>query len=146
MVMIGGPWVWNFYKDWKWEFVPGVSCVQFWVWYPIIIYLYFIIIKVCVLWSQPLFTVSLSICLSSNDWVSLGNEWTSLEKNSSNFSYISFLGVNFENLTVEFYIYYGLNMHIKFHSNRILFTIWSINLFSMYNFILQKLEIITFIW
>ena len=29
---------------------------------------------------------------------------TSLERNSSNFSYISFLGVNFENLTVRFHI------------------------------------------
>ena len=48
---------------------------------------------------------------------------TSLERNSSNFSYISFLGVNFENLTVEFHILYVLNMDIKFHSNHILFTI-----------------------
>ena len=28
----------------------------------------------------------------------------SLERNSSNFSYIFFLGVNFENLTVKFYV------------------------------------------
>ena len=70
----------------------------------------------------------------------------SLEKNSTNFSYISFLGVNFENLIVKFHIFYVLNMHIKFCSNWILFTIWSINLFFIYNFILQKLEIITFIW
>ena len=40
--------------------------------------------------------------------------------------YISFLGVNFENLTVKFHV---LNMHIKFRSNRMLFTIESINLF-----------------
>ena len=46
---------------------------------------------------------------------------TSLERNSSNFSYIPFLGVNFENLTVEFHVPYVLNMHIKFRSNRILF-------------------------
>ena len=71
---------------------------------------------------------------------------TSLERNSLNFSYISFLGVNFENLTVEFYVSYVFNMHIKFRSNRILFTIWLINLFFIYNFRLQKLEIITFIW
>ena len=71
---------------------------------------------------------------------------TNLERNSSNFSYISFLAMNFENLTVEFYVPYVLNMHIKFRSNRILFTIWSINLFFIYNFRLQKLEIITFIW
>ena len=67
-------------------------------------------------------------------------------ENSSNFSYISFLSVNFENLTVEFHVSYVLNMHIKFHSNWILFTIWSINLFFIYNFRLQKLKIITFIW
>ena len=71
---------------------------------------------------------------------------TNLERNSSNFSYISFLSINFENLTVEFHIPYVLNMYIKFRSNRILFTIWSINLFFICNFKLQKLEIITFIW
>ena len=48
---------------------------------------------------------------------------TNLEKNSSNFSYIYFLGVNFENLTIEFHVSYVLNMHIKFRSNRILFII-----------------------
>ena len=66
---------------------------------------------------------------------------TNFERDSSNFSYISFLGVNFENLTVEFYVIYVLNIYIKFRSNRIL----SINLFFIYNFRLQKLEIITFI-
>ena len=71
---------------------------------------------------------------------------TSLERNSSNFSYISFLGVNFENLIVEFHVPYVLNMHIKFHSNRMLFTIWSTNLFFIYNFRIQKIDIITFIW
>ena len=70
---------------------------------------------------------------------------TSLERNSSNISYISFLGVNFENLTVEFHVPYVLNMRIKFCSNWMLFTILSINLFFIYNFRLQKLEIITFI-
>ena len=48
---------------------------------------------------------------------------TSLERNSSNISYISFLGVNFENLTVEFHVPYVLNMCIKFRSNWMLFTI-----------------------
>ena len=71
---------------------------------------------------------------------------TSLERNSSNFLYISFLGVNFENLSVEFHIPHVFNMHIKFCSNRILFTIWSINLFFIYNYRLQKFKIITFIW
>ena len=45
-----------------------------------------------------------------------------------------FLGVNFENLIVEFHIFYILNMHIKFHLNYILFIIQSINLFFIYNF------------
>ena len=71
---------------------------------------------------------------------------SNLERNFSNFSYISFFCVNFENLTVKFYVPYILNMHIKFCSNRILFTIWSINLFFIYNFRLQKLEMITFTW
>ena len=30
---------------------------------------------------------------------------------------ISFFFLNFENLIVEFHIFYILNMHIKFHSN-----------------------------
>ena len=68
-----------------------------------------------------------------------------LKRNSLNFSFFFlfffFLCVNFENLTVEFYVLYVLNMYIKFRSNRIL----SINLFFIYNFRLQKLEIITFI-
>ena len=56
-----------------------------------------------------------------------------LERNFLNFSYL-FFGVNFENLTVEFHILYVLNMHIKFRSNRMLFTIRSINLFFIHNF------------
>ena len=54
---------------------------------------------------------------------------TNLERNSSNFSYISFLGVNFENLTVKFHVPYVFKMHIKFRSNRMLFTIQSTNLY-----------------
>ena len=61
-----------------------------------------------------------------------------LEKSFSNFFYISFLSVYFENLIVEFYISYVLNMYIKFHSNRILYTIWLINLFFIYNFRYNK--------
>ena len=57
---------------------------------------------------------------SSKNKVSLQ---TSFEKNSLNFSYISFLGVNFDNLTVEFHVSHVLNIHIKFRSNQILFTI-----------------------
>ena len=69
---------------------------------------------------------------------------TSLERNFLNFSYL-FFGVNFENLTVEFHILYVFNMHIKFRSNRMLFTIRSINLFFIHNFKSQKLEILTFV-
>ena len=67
---------------------------------------------------------------------------TSIEGNSSNLLYISFFFVNFENLTIEFHVSYILNMHIKFCSNQILFTI---NLFFIYNFRLQKLIILTFV-
>ena len=47
----------------------------------------------------------------------------------------------FENLIVELHVFYILNTHVKFHANRMLFTIWFINLFFMNNFRLQKLEI-----
>ena len=70
---------------------------------------------------------------------------SSLERNSSKLLYISFLSVTFENLTVEFYVLYIINMHIKFRSNQMLFTIRSINLFFIYNFKSQKLEILTFV-
>ena len=46
----------------------------------------------------------------------------------------------FENLLVELYILYALNMQVKFRSNQMLFTIRFINLFFMHNLILQKLE------
>ena len=46
-----------------------------------------------------------------------------LERTSSNSFYIFLLEVNFENLTVEFYDFYVLNMQVKFHSNQMLFTI-----------------------
>ena len=50
----------------------------------------------------------------------------------------------FENLTFELYILYVFKTHVKFHINRILFTIWSINLFFICVFRLQKLKIQTF--
>ena len=68
-----------------------------------------------------------------------------LEINFLNFSYISFFFVNFENLIIEFHVSYVLNMHIKFHSNRILFTFRPINLFFIHNFRSQTLKILTFI-
>ena len=49
----------------------------------------------------------------------------------------------FENLTVELHVLYILKTHVKFHANRILFTIRSKNLLYIYiyNFRLQQLEI-----
>ena len=66
----------------------------------------------------------------------------SLERNFSNFSYISFLGVNFEYLIIEFHVSYVLNIHIKFPSNRMLFTIQFRNLFYIHKFRSQKLEVL----
>ena len=69
----------------------------------------------------------------------------SLERNFSNFSYNLFLGVNFENLIVKFHVLYVLNMHIKFCSNWMLFTIRLINLFFIHNFRSHKLEAFIFV-
>ena len=69
---------------------------------------------------------------------------TSLEKNFLNFSYFYFCGVHFENLTIKFHVPYVLNVHIKFHSNRMLFIIQLIKLFLMHNFRSQKFKILTF--
>ena len=49
----------------------------------------------------------------------------------------------FENLIFEFHVPYIFKTHIKFCLNKILFTIRSINLFFIYNFRLQKFEILT---
>ena len=37
-------------------------------------------------------------------------------------------------------MFYILNTHVKFHSNLVLFTIRSINLFFMHNFLPQKFK------
>ena len=58
--------------------------------------------------------------------------------NSLNSSYIFLLDVNFENRIVKLQILYILNTYVKFCSNRMLFTIWSINLFFMHNFRKKK--------
>ena len=47
----------------------------------------------------------------------------------------------FENITVQLHDIYVFKTHVKFHANRMLFTIQSINLFFMYNSRLQKLKI-----
>ena len=51
------------------------------------------------------------------------------------------MNVNFENLSIRLHFLYALNKHVKFHLNRMLFTIQSINLFFVHNFLSQKLEI-----
>ena len=51
-----------------------------------------------------------------------------------------FLNSYSENLTIELHDLYVLNVHTNFHSNQVLFTIWSINSSSMYYFKLQKFE------
>ena len=56
-----------------------------------------------------------------------------------------FLNSYFENLTVGLHDLYVLNMHANFHSNQMLFTIWSINLSFMRYFKLQKLAFKQFI-
>ena len=102
-----------------------------------------IIIIIIIIWLTRVSRAFKYQTISQKNKVSLQ---TSLERNPTNSSHIFILSVNFENLTVEFYVPYVLNMHTKFRLNWILFTIWSINLFFTYNFRLQKLEIITFIW
>ena len=62
---------------------------------------------------------------------------TSLERNFLNLSYIFLLNTNFENLNVILHNFYVLNLHVKFRSNKILFTI----LFFVHNCLSQKLEI-----
>ena len=65
---------------------------------------------------------------------------TSLERNPLNLSYIFLLNMNFENLTIGLYVLYIFNMNVKFCLNKILFAIWSINLFFVQNILPQKLE------
>ena len=65
---------------------------------------------------------------------------TSLKKKSSNFVYIFLLDINFENLKIRLHVLYVLNTHVKFRSNRMLFT-RSTNLFFIHNFKPQKFEI-----
>ena len=55
--------------------------------------------------------------------------------------YIYILNVNSKNLTVVFHVFHALNVHIKFRSNQMLFTILLINLFFIHNFRQQKLKI-----
>ena len=43
---------------------------------------------------------------------------TILEKNSTNYSYISILSVNFENLTVRLYVLIIFFIHVKFQEDQ----------------------------
>ena len=47
----------------------------------------------------------------------------------------------FENLIVGLHVLYTFNMHVKFRSNKMLFTIQFINLFFKHSLRLKKLEI-----
>ena len=94
----------------------------------------------CLLKTVTFYTHYLFIYIYLWPWTKFGEKFFKL------LIYIFLLSMNFENLTVEFHVSYVLNMYIKFRSNWILFTIWSTNLFFIYNFRLQKFEIITFIW
>ena len=49
------------------------------------------------------------------------------------------MNLYFENSTVGLQVLYILNMHANFHTNRMLFTIRSINLSCIHYFKLQKL-------
>ena len=62
------------------------------------------------------------------------------KENPSNSFYIFSLNMNFENLTVRLRVLCALNMRVKFRSNRMLFTIRSIKLFFIYNFLSQNLK------
>ena len=71
----------------------------------------------------------------------LDKVFLSIGENPSNSSYMFLFDENCENLIVELHFLYIFNTHVKFRSNRMLFTIRSINLFFIHNFKPQKLEI-----
>ena len=53
------------------------------------------------------------------------------------FIYLFLLNINFENLTVGLHVIYIIfNMHVKFRLIQMLFTILSISLFFVHNFLL----------
>ena len=60
---------------------------------------------------------------------------TNLKRNILISSYIFLLYVNFENRTNGLHVLYVLIMHVKFRSNQMLFTIRSINLCFVHNFL-----------
>ena len=79
------------------------------------------------------YSLSLSLSLSLSKFISK-LVWKETFPASFIYIYIYFFFVNFENLTVEFHVSYVLNVHFKFRSNWILFTIRSMNLFFIHNF------------
>ena len=68
---------------------------------------------------------------------------TSLERVFKLLMQLIFWG-EIKNITIKFHVPYVLNVHIKFHSNRMLFIIQLIKLFLMHNFRSQKFKILTF--
>ena len=44
------------------------------------------------------------------------------------------INIYFENVTIELYVLYTINIYVKFCVNQVLFNIWSINLYFMHNF------------
>ena len=55
------------------------------------------------------------------------------------------MNLYFENSIIKLHVLYILNMHAKFHTNRMLFTIKSLNSSSIHYFKLQKLKFIQLI-
>ena len=59
--------------------------------------------------------------------------------------YYGLLNVNFENPIIELHVFYVFNMHVKFHSNWMLFTLRSKNLFLVHIFYHKNLKFKHFI-
>ena len=55
------------------------------------------------------------------------------------------MNLYFENSIIKLHVLYILNMHAKFHTNRMLFTIKSLNSSFIHYFKLQKLKFIQLI-
>ena len=58
----------------------------------------------------------------------------------SKLSYYGLLNVNFENSTIGLHVFYVFNIHVKFHSNWMLFTIRSKNLYLVHIFYHKNLK------
>ena len=80
-----------------------------------------------------MFNIYMCVCCGKGGWIQV-----TLGVTLSNVTPLNNLLLNlyFKNLTVELYVLYVLNIHANFHANRMLFTLWFINL----SFKVQKLE------